>query len=135
MTQIKPILIALFMAFALLVTAIVPVANAQGFKTAEIANASYQSGTKSSSYEPSIAVTVWRDAAKRGDSSAQFMLGLYNAKGQDMPQNLIKAYVWFKLSASNYPLSKILLKHVEGQLTKDKIAMGNILVQEWQNQQ
>ena len=119
------------MAFALLVTAIVPVANAQGFQTAAITK---QPNTKSNSPEPAVAITNWRGAAELVDSSAQFMLGLYNAKGQDTPQNLVKAYVWFKLSASNYALSKVLLKHVEGQLTKDKIALGKVLVQEWQNQ-
>lgn len=140
MTQIKPILIAIFLAFALLATAIVPTANAQSFQTAAITDAraitdaSFQPGTKTTSQDPSVAVTIWRDAAKRGDSSAQFMLGLYNAKGKEMPQNLVKAYAWFKLSAANYPLSKMLLKHVESQLTKDKIALGNVLAQEWQNQ-
>jgi len=134
MTQIKPILIAIFLAFALLATAIVPTANAQSFQTAAIIDASFQPGTKTTSQDPSVAVTIWRDAAKRGDSSAQFMLGLYNAKGKEMPQNLVRAYAWFKLSAANYPLSKMLLKHVESQLTKDKIALGNVLAQEWQNQ-
>jgi hypothetical protein len=131
MTQIKPILIAISLAFALMVLAIVSSANAQGFQTVTITN---QPNTKANAYEPSVAVTVWRDAAERGDSSAQFMLGLYNAKGQDMPQGLVKAYVWFKLSAPNYPLSKMVPKHIKGQLSKDKIALGNVLVQEWQNQ-
>ena len=119
------------MAFTPLVTAIVPVANAQGFQTAAITE---QPNTKSNSPEPAVAITNWRDAAERSDSSAQFMLGFYNAKGQNTSQNLVKAYVWFKLSASNYALSKVLLKHVEGQLTKDKIALGKVLVQEWQKQ-
>jgi hypothetical protein len=127
MTQIKPILIAVSLAFALLVIAIVPSANAQGFQNAAITE---QPNTS----EPSVAITIWRHAANRGDSSAQFMLGLYNAKGQDMPQNLLKAYVWFKLSAPNYALSKVLLKHVEHQLSKDKIALGNVLVKYWQQQ-
>ena len=84
------------MAFTLLVTAIVPVANAQGFQTAAITE---QPNTKSNSPKPVVAITNWRDAAERGDGSAQFMLGLYNAKRQDTPQNLVKEYVWFKLSA------------------------------------
>ncbi len=83
MTQIKPIIIAISMAFALLATAIVPGAN---------------------------------------------------ANGQDVPQDLVKAYAWFKISAPNYPLSKVLLKHVEGQLSKDKIALANVLVAAWQRQ-
>jgi TPR repeat protein len=111
------------MAFTLLVTAIVPVSNAQGFQTAAITE---QPNTKSNSPKPAVAITNWRDAAERGSGSAQFMLGLYNAKRQDTPQNLVKEYVWFKLSASNYALSKVLLKHVEGQLTKDKIGLGKV---------
>ena len=119
------------MAFTLLVTAIVPVSNAQGFQTAAITE---QPNTKSNSHKPAVVITNWRDAVERGDGSAQFMLGLYNAKRQDTPQNLVKEYVCFKLSASNYGLSKVLLKHVEGQLTKAKIALGKVLVREWQNQ-
>ena len=127
MTNIKPIIIAISMVFALLATAIVPGANANGFQSAS-------TGDQSRTAEPSVAVTIWRDAAMRGDSSAQFMLGLYNAKGQDLPQDLVKPYAWFKISAPNYPLSKVLLKHVEGQLSKDKIALANVLVAAWQRQ-
>jgi TPR repeat protein len=78
------------MAFALLVTAIVPVANDKGFQTVAITE---QPNTKSNSPELAVAIINWRNAAERDDSRAQFMLGLYNAKGQDTPQNLVKAYV------------------------------------------
>ncbi|NKB21013.1 MAG: hypothetical protein GKS01_10980 [Alphaproteobacteria bacterium] len=124
MTQIKPVLIALGMAFALLATAIVPTANAQnvGFQTASVGN-----------QEPSVAVTIWREAAERGNSSAQFMLGMYNAKGIEMPRNLLKAYVWLKLSAPSYPLSKALLKHVKAELTPAKISLGDFMVQDWKS--
>ncbi len=121
MTQLKPFLIALLMTFALLATAIVPTANVQesGFQNSHIQNVA----TKPS--EPSVAVTIWREAAKRGDSSAQFMLGLYNAKGKGMPRNMLKAYVWLKLSAPTYPLSKALLKHVTAELSPSKKSIGD----------
>jgi hypothetical protein len=97
MTQIKPILIAISLAFALMVIAIVSSANAQGFQTVTITN---QPNTKANAYEPSVAVTVWRDAAERGDSSAQFMPGLYNT----MPKGRICRRTSSKpMSGSNYP--------------------------------
>ena len=127
MTRLKPFLIALLMTFALLATAIVPGATAQeaGFQNEHIQNAA------TSGNEQSVAVTIWRQAAERGDSSAQFMLGLYNAKGKEMPRNMVKAYVWLKLSAPTYPLSKALLQHVTAELSPSKRSMGDFLVKEW----
>lgn len=42
-------------------------------------------------------------AAKRGDAPAQFNLGLAYARGQGVPQDDAKAYIWFDLAAARLP--------------------------------
>ncbi len=45
------------------------------------------------------ALRLWRPLAERGDAEAQHNLGLMHAEGQGVPQDYVKALIWFRLAA------------------------------------
>ena len=61
----------------------------------------YQRG-KYVNYDPNMAIYWWEEAAKRGDSVAQYNLGLmYNGDLSKLHYNSEKAAYWLALSAQN----------------------------------
>jgi hypothetical protein len=45
------------------------------------------------------AVRSWQRAAEQGDAEGQYNLGLLYDKGQGVPQDFIRAYMWYHLAA------------------------------------
>lgn len=45
------------------------------------------------------AMRAWRRAAEQGDAEGQYNLGLMYDKGQGVPQDFIRAYMWYHLAA------------------------------------
>jgi TPR repeat protein len=45
------------------------------------------------------AVRAWQRAAEQGDAEGQYNLGLMYDKGQGVPQDSIRAYMWYHLAA------------------------------------
>tara|TARA_Y100001936_G_scaffold253407_1_gene317814 strand:- start:7528 stop:8016 length:489 start_codon:yes stop_codon:yes gene_type:complete len=79
----------------------------------------------------SAAVRTWRTAAERGDSKAQFMLGMMHSRGLGTTLDLMKAYVWFKISSERHPPSIRQMRYLEKRLSKTKIALSDALIAEW----
>ncbi len=50
------------------------------------------------------ALREFRPLAKQGDANAQFNLGLMYDNGQGVPQDYVRAHMWFNLAASRLPL-------------------------------
>jgi TPR repeat protein len=49
--------------------------------------------------DPQGAVSSWPRAAEQGDAEGQYNLGLMYDKGQGVPQDFIRAYMWYHLAA------------------------------------
>ena len=49
--------------------------------------------------DPQGAVKSWQRAAEQGDAEGQYNLGLMYDKGQGVPQDFIRAYMWYHLAA------------------------------------
>ena len=47
------------------------------------------------------AIKWYRKAAEQGDDEAQFELGWAYADGNNVPQDFIRAYMWFSLAAAH----------------------------------
>jgi TPR repeat protein len=48
--------------------------------------------------DPQGAVKSWQRAAEQGDAEGQYNLGLMYDKGQGVPQDFIRAYMWYHLA-------------------------------------
>lgn len=48
---------------------------------------------------------MYRTAADQGDADAQYALGDRYGEGKGVPQNYVRAYMWFNLAASQYASS------------------------------
>ena len=46
------------------------------------------------------AFSLWRPLADQGDAMAQTNLGIMYAKGEGVPQDYVRAYMWLSLAAS-----------------------------------
>ena len=49
----------------------------------------------------STALKIWRPLAEQGDARAQFDLGEMYRRGRGVPQDYVRAYMWFNLVASS----------------------------------
>ena len=61
----------------------------------------YDNGKKGVIQDYKEAAKYYRLAAKQGDAGAQFNLGFMYGKGQGVIRELVRAYMWLDLSASN----------------------------------
>lgn len=48
---------------------------------------------------------MYRTAADQGDADAQYALGDRYGEGKGVPQNYVRAYMWYNLAASQYASS------------------------------
>ncbi|MBK18775.1 MAG: hypothetical protein CMM52_08050 [Rhodospirillaceae bacterium] len=75
--------------------------------------------------------TVWRGAAEQGNSKAQFMLGLINSQGKDVPPNMVKAHFWFTLSAETFPAGKRYVRSLSNKMSQGQLTLSRLLLKEW----
>lgn len=78
------------------------------------------------------ALKWWGKAARGGDVRAQYMLGLVNANGEDIPKNVPRALMWLSLSAaggfdSATEVRKALLKYVSPDMRRAAEAQARTL--------
>ena len=73
-------------------------------------------------------------AAINGSRQAQHRLATLYARGQGVPQNLVKAYAWCKVSAfQNSGRGKRKLKCLEAKMGLEQIRQGRFLAQDYYN--
>jgi uncharacterized protein len=79
------------------------------------------------------AVWLWLQMANAGNVRAQIMLGtVYFIGAQGVPQNYVRAYMWFKLSAAQGDeLGKKSRDLVARRMTPAQIVEAEKLVREW----
>jgi TPR repeat protein len=77
--------------------------------------------------------------AEQGYANAQYNLGLMYSKGQGVPQDYVRAHMWFNLSASRWPATEAerrdkavkLRDIIASRMTPAQIAEAQKLAREW----
>jgi hypothetical protein len=91
-----------------------------------------------------VAAGWFHRAAEQGDAKAQNNLGVLYANGKGVPQDIVQAYVWFSLGASQSPTSDQSVDsndaaknrdRAASQMTPEQIARAQKLVGEWKPKQ
>jgi TPR repeat protein len=77
-------------------------------------------------------VERYRASAEQGDALAQFKLGSFYARGEGVPEDDVKAYMWLNLaSAQGDEESKRLKAVLTERITREQIAEGQKMSREW----
>ena len=78
------------------------------------------------------AARVVRPLAERGDSNAQYMLGMFYGNGVGVPQDRVKAYMWLSLAASQGRENAATIRDLTARLmTAKQIEEGRQLAAQW----
>ncbi len=80
------------------------------------------------------ALQEFKRLAERGAASAQLMLGVMYSKGQGVPQDYVRAHMWFDLAGSYLPPGNPRHKYreeVAALMTPAQIAEAQRLAREW----
>jgi len=80
------------------------------------------------------AVRWFRRAAEQGNAGAQFNLGTMYVRGRGVPEDLVLAYMWWDLSATQgieLAQGNIEKGRIEQRMTRDQIAEAQRLSREW----
>jgi TPR repeat protein len=71
-------------------------------------------------------------AAEQGANAAQYDLGLLYAQGQGVPQDYVRAHMWFNLSAAGGNQEAVKDRDtITHRMTPDQIAEAQKLAREW----
>ncbi len=77
-------------------------------------------------------VKWYRKAADQGHASAQSNLGLRYAEGQGVPQDYVRAHMWFSVSsAQGNQLAAKNRDHIAPRMTPAQTAEAERLAREW----
>jgi Sel1 repeat len=75
---------------------------------------------------------VYRIGADKGEAGAQFSLGFMYQKGLGVPQDHLRAYMWFDLAAAQGTKGAAEWReHIAGRMTPEQIAEAQKLAREW----
>jgi TPR repeat protein len=78
------------------------------------------------------ALLLLRPLAEQGEVHAQFILGYMNANGHGVPQDFVKAHMWFNLSAAQGEAEAAENRDiVAAKMTPAQIAEAQKLAREW----
>ena len=78
------------------------------------------------------AVRLIRPLAEQGDATAQYNLGVFYDNGLGVPQDLVSAYMWFILSATQGKDGAATFRDLIGRrMTPAQIAEAQKLAREW----
>jgi uncharacterized protein len=82
---------------------------------------------------------ILRPLADQGNDRAQFGLGLMYANGHGVPQDYVRAHMWFNIAAAAAGASDVAVREaakwrdlVATRMTPAQIAEGRRLAREWQ---
>jgi hypothetical protein len=76
---------------------------------------------------------IWyRKAAEQGHAVAKLFLGIMYAEGLGVPQDYVRAYMWFSLSAAQGEQRAVKkLEMVESKMTPAQISEAQKLARDW----
>jgi Sel1 repeat len=78
------------------------------------------------------AVRIMRSLAEQGNANAQYNLGVFYDNGLGVPRDLVRAYLWLSLAASQGRESASTFRDLIARLmTPAQIAEAQKLVREW----
>jgi TPR repeat protein len=78
------------------------------------------------------ALRLLRPLVNQSDADAQFILGLMYARGQGVPQDYVRAHMWFNLAAAqDYQLAAGQRNSIARRMTRAQIAEAQKLAREW----
>ena len=122
----KAILRSGFLALAIMALAVpafaVP-ANAGPFEDGE---AAFDRG------DYATALQLWRQLAELGHARAKFNLGIMFAFGEGVPQDFVRAYLWFNIAAAQGDKTAQKGRDlIVSQMTPDQIAEAQRMAREW----
>jgi len=70
--------------------------------------------------------------AEQGDASAQYSLGVFYDNGLSVPQDLVRAYMWFTLSAKQGKDGAAIFRDlIARRMTSAQIAEAQKLARDW----
>ena len=112
---------------------IAAVAIVAGVATGPAVAGPVEDGVKAYSHaEYANAVKLLTPPAEAGDSDAQYTLSLMCLRGQGVPEDHVRAYMWMALSArAGDPDSTAERNRQEQDLTPDQLAQAKQLVADW----
>ncbi len=86
----------------------------------------YDQGDYESAFDEAKAV------AEHGDADAQYLLGYLYARGEGVRQDLVRAYLWFTLSArQGDEYAAAALADLARRLTTEQITAASALARDW----
>ena len=78
------------------------------------------------------ALRLIRPLAEQGDASAQYNLGVFYDNGLGVPQDLVRAYMWFTLSAAQGKDGAAVFRDlIARRMTSTQITEAQKLAREW----
>ena len=78
------------------------------------------------------AIEWYRKSAEQGDADGQAEMGLMYALGAGVPQDNVKAYMFYNLvAAKGFENIKARRNEIEEKMTQEQIAEGEKLTREW----
>lgn len=78
------------------------------------------------------AAVAWEVAAKANDAKAQYRLGEMHQSGQGVPQNFVKAHLYFNLAAAQgHAEAQAARDALAGQMTPSDISRAQKLAEDW----
>jgi TPR repeat protein len=95
--------------------------------------ADFQAGMEADdSGDYATALREWRPLAEQGDSTAQAALGLLYEKGRGVPQDYVRAHMWYNLAAANGDKAGAEFRDdLARKMTPAQIAEAQKLAREW----
>ncbi len=83
-------------------------------------------------FDYATALKEWRPLAEQGDAAAQYNLGVMYREGQDVPQDDVRAHMWFNLSAAHgMESARTLRDRLAKEMTPAQIDDAQQLALEW----
>ena len=78
------------------------------------------------------ALSLWRPLADQGDAMAQTNIGIMYAKGQGVPQDFVRAYMWLNIAAAYGNNEAARYRDIVGShMTQPQISEAQRLAEKW----
>lgn len=92
----------------------------------------YRSGTKEFKNSIVKAIHWYTRAAEQGDSLSQLNLGLLYSEGDEIPQNLLKAYLFLSIASENGETDAVSLRNsLIGDMSDTQLKQAKFLITKW----
>jgi len=77
------------------------------------------------------AYQLWKPLAEKGNSDAQYYMGVMFANGQGVKRNFIVAYAWYSVAAEEQDMAEENRDDIEVKLSEPQLAQAKKLAREY----